>query len=142
MRSRRAAALAGIGALAAAFGAFVPRARAWGDKGHEMTARVAARKLPRDMPAFFRQAEVELGYLCPEPDRWRNEKREPALKGLADRDHVFKLEDAILPLPPTRYEFYVALRGQAEARRRGDDHPPRPRVRALRDRRAVRDADG
>jgi hypothetical protein len=84
---------------------WTPAARAWGDKGHEMTARVAARKLPRDMPAFFRNAEVELGYLCPEPDRWRNEKREPALKGLADRDHVWKREDVTPPLPPNRYEF-------------------------------------
>lgn len=77
-----------------------------------MSARVAARKLPADMPAFFRKAEVELGYLCPEPDRWRNEKREAALKGLHDRDHIFKLEDMTQPLPPQRYDFLMQYFGK------------------------------
>lgn len=99
-------------ALGLAFVLWAPAAQAWGEKGHEMTARVAARKLPKDMPAFFRNAEVELGHLCPEPDRWRNEKREPALKGLADRDHVWKREDVTLPLPPNRYEFLAEYAGR------------------------------
>lgn len=87
-------------------------ARAWGDKGHTMTGRVATRKLPPDMPAFFRKAVAELGYLCPEPDRWRSEKREPALRGHADRDHGFKVEDFPDPLPPHRYEYFQRFVGR------------------------------
>ncbi len=88
------------------------RAGAWGDKGHEMTARVAARGLPVDMPAFFRKADVELGYLCQEPDRWREGKRDPALKGSSDNDHSFNLEDVKLPLPPDRFAFALAQVGK------------------------------
>lgn len=87
-------------------------AAAWGAKGHEMTARVAVRALPADMPEFFRKAEVELGYLCPEPDRWRVEKREPALRGLADRDHVVQYEHIRAPLPRNRYEFLLQYAGK------------------------------
>jgi hypothetical protein len=87
-------------------------AGAWGAKGHEMTARVAVRALPPDMPEFFRRAEVELGYLCPEPDRWRVETREPALHGLADRDHVIQSEHVKFPLPPNRYEFLLQYAGR------------------------------
>jgi hypothetical protein len=104
--SRRAT----IGALLIALAP--ARAFAWGDKGHQMTARVAVRALPKDMPAFFRAAEVELGYLCPEPDRWRSETREPALRGLANRDHVFKLEDMTQPLPPHRFAFFQQYVGK------------------------------
>lgn len=85
---------------------------AWGAKGHEMIARVAVRALPLTMPAFFRNAEVELGYLCPEPDRWRVEEREPALRGLADRDHVIQYEHISKPLPRHRYEFLLQYAGQ------------------------------
>jgi hypothetical protein len=89
-----------------------PAAHAWGDKGHQMSARVAVHALPRDMPEFFRSADVELGYLCPEPDRWRDEAREPALRGLTDRDHTFKLEDFTLPLPAHRYDFLLQYAGK------------------------------
>jgi hypothetical protein len=87
-------------------------AAAWGDKGHEMSARVAVHALPADMPAFFRGADVELGYLCAEPDRWRSETREPALRGLTDRDHSFKLEEVTRPLPPQRYDFFLQYVGK------------------------------
>lgn len=87
-------------------------ARAWGDKGHTMSARVAVHALPAEVPAFFRAADVELGYLCAEPDRWRSEEREPALRGLTDRDHGLRLEDFPLPLPPQRYEFFLQYIGK------------------------------
>ncbi|HMY72769.1 MAG TPA: nuclease [Blastocatellia bacterium] len=45
--------------------------RGWGQKGHEISGLVAARKLPADMPKFFRKATEQLSYLNPEPDRWR-----------------------------------------------------------------------
>lgn len=45
--------------------------RGWGQKGHEISGLVAARKLPAEMPKFFRKAAEQLSYLNPEPDRWR-----------------------------------------------------------------------
>jgi hypothetical protein len=73
---------------------------------------VAARKLPADMPAFFRKAVIELGYLCGEPDRWRSATREPSLRGLAHRDHTFRLEEFAQPLPAHRYDFYSQYAGK------------------------------
>lgn len=46
--------------------------RGWGQKGHEISGLVAAKKLPADMPKFFRKAAEQLSYLNPEPDRWRS----------------------------------------------------------------------
>jgi hypothetical protein len=102
----------GVLALGAACWLVPAAAHAWGDKGHEMTARVAVHTLPPDMPGFFRAADVELGYLCAEPDRWRSETREPMLRWLGDRDHALKLEDVTLPLPAHRYDFYAQYLGQ------------------------------
>ena len=45
---------------------------AWGNEGHTYINRVAAQKIPSSMPNFLRRAEVEIGYIGPEPDRWRN----------------------------------------------------------------------
>jgi hypothetical protein len=70
---------------------------------------VAAHALPPEVPAFLREADVELGYLCPEPDRWRSEAREPALRGATDRDHGFHVEDVSFPLPRHRYEFFARM---------------------------------
>jgi hypothetical protein len=84
-------------------------AHGWGNKGHAMSARVAAHALPPDVPAFLRDADIELGYLCPEPDRWRSEAREPALRGAADRDHGFRVEDVDFPLPAHRYQFFQRM---------------------------------
>ena len=86
-----------------------PLAHAWGNKGHAMSARVAAHALPAEVPAFLRAADVELGYLCPEPDRWRSMAREPALHGATDRDHGFRVEDVTFPLPAQRYEFFQRM---------------------------------
>ena len=63
----------------------------WGNEGHMMINRVAAEKLPSDVPAFLRNAEEQLAYLGPEPDRWR-EKSELALKLSQDPDHFIDLE--------------------------------------------------
>ena len=85
---------------------------AWGEKGHVMTARVAVRNLPPDMPEFFRKSEVELGYLCPEPDRWRNFRREPALFALHTYDHGVRTEWLPPSLPPNRYEYVLLFAGK------------------------------
>ncbi len=47
-------------------------AYAWGNEGHIYINRVAAQKIPASMPRFLRRAVVEIAYLGPEPDRWRN----------------------------------------------------------------------
>ena len=86
----------------------------WGDEGHMMINRVAARKLPADVPAFLRNAEEQLAYLGPEPDRWR-EKSELALKLSQDPDHFIDLELVEgMTLPTDRYSFYRALEAKRQ----------------------------
>ncbi len=63
---------------------------AWGDVGHRITGEAAALRMPTAMPAFFRNASRQLGYLNPEPDRWkdRNERNaDPALEGGTSPEH-------------------------------------------------------
>ena len=83
-------------------------AHAWGSKGHEMSARVAAHSVPKDMPEFFRQAAERLAYLCPEPDRWFTQSS-AALGRINSPDHYFDLERwGPGPVPATRYELVFA----------------------------------
>src|SRR4051794_33170639 len=67
------------------------QALAWGNEGHRYINQVAAKKIPHDMPGFFRSAVDRLTYLAPEPDRWR-EKVEPTLKNVQEPDHFFNME--------------------------------------------------
>ena len=94
---------------------------AWGNEGHTYINRVAAQKIPADMPKFLRRAVVEIAYLGPEPDRWRN-PAEFALKNAQESDHFIDLERVswLDPLPPGRYEFYRKL---YEKRAATTDHP-------------------
>src|SRR5579871_34856 len=84
------------------------QAFAWGEKGHEISARAAVNALPKDFPAFFLAAKERLVYLCPEPDRWRGGTTS-ALGQLNPADHYFDLEywgpDKI---PDTRYALLFA----------------------------------
>jgi hypothetical protein len=83
---------------------------AWGNEGHTWVNRIAAQKMPPDMPRFMRRAVSEIAYLGPEPDRWRNPS-EFALKNAQEPDHFIDLErvDWLNPLPQGRYEFYRRL---------------------------------
>lgn len=85
-------------------------ARGWGNDGHIYVNRVAAEKLPPDMPSFLRNAVSELAYLGPEPDRWRDHS-DPALKDAQEPDHYIDLERItwLDRLPEGRYEFYQKL---------------------------------
>ena len=96
-------------------------ARAWGNEGHTYINRVAAQKIPADMPRFLRRAVLEIAYLGPEPDRWRS-PTEFALKNAQEPDHFIDLERVswLDPLPPGRYEFYRKL---YEKRAATTDHP-------------------
>jgi len=94
---------------------------AWGNEGHTYVNRVAAEKIPADMPRFLRRAVAEIAYLGPEPDRWRSPS-EFALKNSQEPDHFIDLERVawLDPLPPGRYEFYRKL---YEKRASTTDHP-------------------
>jgi hypothetical protein len=85
-------------------------AEAWGNEGHTYINRVAVDKIPAIMPLFLRRAAVEIAYLGPEPDRWRN-PAEFALKNAQEPDHFIDLERVswLEPLPDGRYEFYRKL---------------------------------
>ncbi len=93
----------------------------WGNEGHTYVNRVAAQKIPASMPKFLRRAVVEIAYLGPEPDRWRN-PAEFALKNSQEPDHFIDLERVawLDPLPRGRYEFYRKL---YEKRTATTDHP-------------------
>ena len=65
---------------------------AWGPEGHTWINEVAAEKLPKSMPSFLHKAADRLGYLGPEPDRWRNQNGEPELKYSQEADHFIDLE--------------------------------------------------
>src|SRR5579872_5723584 len=94
---------------------------AWGNEGHTEVNRVAAEKIPRDMPRFLRKAVAAIAYLGPEPDRWRS-PTEFALKNAQEPDHFIDLERVawLNPLPRGRYEFYRKL---YEKRASTTDHP-------------------
>jgi len=96
-------------------------AGAWGNEGHTYVNRVAAERIPADMPRFLRRAVVEIAYLGPEPDRWRS-STEFALKNSQEPDHFIDLERVswLDPLPQGRYEFYRKL---YEKRAATTDHP-------------------
>lgn len=90
------------------------RAAAWGEYGHQIAARAAVRKLPLEMPAFFRAAEDQLSYLNPEPDRWRDRVEaniDPALNAGFGPDHWVHIDEvpADLLLLESRFDYLAAL---------------------------------
>ena len=89
-------------------------AHGWGLHGHELSGRAAAMKLPEQTPKFFRKAVDQLGYLNPEPDRWRSSDEsnlDKAMDTAYAPDHFLDLE----LVPPAafnavnRYEFTAEL---------------------------------
>jgi hypothetical protein len=89
-------------------------ARGWGQRGHELSGRAAAMKLPEQTPKFFRKAIDQLSYLNPEPDRWRDRAEsdlDKAFDSAYAPDHFIDLElvtpaafDAV-----NRYDFTAEL---------------------------------
>jgi len=83
-------------------------ARAWGNGGHRLINRLAAKTLPASVPEFLRSdaAVNEIEYLGPEPDRWRS-PAEPELNAAQAPEHFIDLEpaDALGPLPRRRLDF-------------------------------------
>jgi hypothetical protein len=94
-----------------------PLTYAWGDEGHRYVNRVAAQKMPDDMPAFFKNAVVRLEFLGPEPDRWRdNRELFFALRELNAPDHFIDIDKAenFSDLPNDRYKYSDWLRTQGK----------------------------
>jgi hypothetical protein len=88
--------------------------RGWGPQGHEISGRVAASKLPVEMPAFFRKSVNQLGYLNVEPDRWRDRVEfnlDKAMDSAAAPDHFLDME--IVPAAAigavNRYDFVAEM---------------------------------
>jgi hypothetical protein len=68
---------------------------AWGEVGHRIIGQAAALAMPPSTPAFFRNAAKQLGYLNPEPDRWRARSEssiDPALDAATAPDHFIDME--------------------------------------------------
>jgi hypothetical protein len=94
-----------------------PPAGAWGDEGHRFINRVAAERLPEDMPAFFRSAGARLSFLGPEPDRWRDSKEVfKALSEVNGPDHFIDIDkpENFEALPNDRYEYADWLRSKGK----------------------------
>jgi len=82
----------------------------WGRDGHVITGLTAASRLPEDMPAFFRDAKDQLGWLNYDPDRWRNDAMVESNQAF-QYDHFIDLEkvpDAALE-KRSRFEYLIAL---------------------------------
>lgn len=88
--------------------------RGWGQKGHEISGMVAAKKLPNEMPGFFRKAAEQLSYLNPEPDRWRSRDEsnlDRAMDSAYAPDHFLDMElvpEAAMKAV-NRYDFTAEL---------------------------------
>jgi hypothetical protein len=116
IRLLAAAALASAAAALLVPDARASAARRWGAEGHQMVGQAAAAALPADMPAFFREAAPQLGWLNPEPDRWRGTRDstslDPALDAAHSPDHYVDLE--LLPAgalaAPDRWAYADSLR--------------------------------
>ncbi len=96
---------------------FAPPTYAWGDEGHRYVNRVAAQKMPEDMPAFFKNAAVRLEFLGPEPDRWRDNKELFfALREVNAPDHFIDIDkpENFADLPNDRYKFSDWLHAQGK----------------------------
>lgn len=76
----------------------------WWVKGHGTITEAAVSRLPDELPAFFRAAKKQIGYLSGEPDRWKN-RETPFLRTAESPDHYIDLEDYKgRELPEDRYK--------------------------------------
>jgi hypothetical protein len=88
-----------------------PTAHAWGNGGHRLVNRLAAKSLPVDVPAFLHSPKAisEIEYLGPEPDQWRS-PAEPELVAAQAPEHFIDMElaEALGPLPHRRFDFQAS----------------------------------
>lgn len=86
----------------------------WGQHGHMIAARAAVQRLPAEMPAFFREAEDQLVYLDPEPDRWRDSEEgraDAAMNEAFAPEHWVHLDEvpASAFYAQNRFDYILAL---------------------------------
>ena len=115
--SRRERFGASLGIVIALVFSVIPSTRAWGDEGHRYINRVAAERMPDDMPAFFKQAADRLSFLGPEPDRWRDNKElYSALREFNGPDHFIDIDkpEEFESLPNDRYKYGDWLRARGK----------------------------
>jgi hypothetical protein len=96
---------------------FTPSTAAWGEEGHRWINRVAADRLPDDMPPFLKAAATRISFLGPEPDRWRDYKElYSALKEVNGPDHFIDIDkpENFSALPNDRYQYTEWLRSQGK----------------------------
>jgi hypothetical protein len=94
-----------------------PESFAWGEEGHRYVNRVAAERLPDDMPAFFKNSAARLSFLGPEPDRWRDTKElYKALGEVNGPDHFIDIDkpENFAALPNDRYQYADWLRNNGK----------------------------
>lgn len=92
-------------------------AHGWDYEGHRIVAKLALHSLPKDFPAWTRNAAAveRIAFLSGEADRWRNSTNLPARHATAP-DHYFDLDE--LPLyglsaktvSRFRYDFVAQLK--------------------------------
>jgi hypothetical protein len=80
----------------------------WGERGHMMINRSAAKNLPEDMPEFFRKAVDTLGFLAVQPDRWKSFNG--ALYRIERANHYLDMERlskdfSKIEFPPDRIQY-------------------------------------
>lgn len=113
MRAGIVRVLAGVALLTCVWVLQPSEVRGWGPHGHALSGRVAAMKVPAEMPRFFRKSVDQLSYLNPEPDRWKDRVESDIDKAITSGslDHYIDLEyvpEGALN-SPTRYDFGVEL---------------------------------
>jgi hypothetical protein len=117
MRNRRSVKFGAI-ALSLLFCLLVaPCANGWGEDGHRFINRVAAEKLPEDVPQFLRGAIDRLSFLGPEPDRWRDTRgTSRALANGSAPDHFIDIDDPDFfnAIPTDRYQYADWLRSKGK----------------------------
>ena len=84
----------------------------WSGDGHRLIARLAASRVPADLPDFFRGGSRRIADASVEPDTLRIRSL-PQLRSREYPEHYVDLEFLEeAPLPPTRYEFLETLEGK------------------------------
>ena len=110
--------------------AFVPASSwAWDYERHRLVNDLALGTLPKDFPAFAQAAKERILFLSGEPDRWRNNNSDRALRHTNNPDHYFDVDDlpayGLKPelLSHFRYEFVARLALERKARNLPEPKP-------------------
>ncbi len=102
---------------------------AWDYERHRLINELALGALPKDFPAFAQAAKARILFLGGEPDRWRNNNSDRALRHSNNPDHYFDVDDLAdyglksSDLTQFRYEFVARLALERKARGRPEPKP-------------------